>query len=341
MKGERRMNITSWLICGGIIVAGIAMVSKIIGSDNLGKNKSNKKSDSKQNREKPSENKRSIFGWLTEEKPLEEKPKINRHNIEKVRNEIKILIDEYWDLEELYLKTEGKFKLYRNLFCEEGGILSYIQRLDGLYHYDLDEYQDISQLKIKIGGQLINGLYNTISLKMEFHGNSFSVSDKFNISMSKKAFINNENLNVDDIEDIEKLKANKRLVESKKRNLDNDLRNLNSDKDNKFYEDLWDKAHVKIEELIEQYKNGSIDEFTNREELIQYTKERFLELKAFLGKRIAFKYYDDIDIAPEEKRNFFIVVERGDNCPAIIIDEAILLLKGKITKLKAEERKDI
>jgi hypothetical protein len=335
MKGERKMNTRLWLILAGAAATGVLVLSKTLRSDNLKKPHLPKSLEikgihisfgKKQDKDKGKNEQDTGKDISKEIKKLND-----------AKDEIRALIDVFWEKECSYLQAEQRYRLYKKAFCDEGGILNYIQRLDGLCHYDMQNYEDADKLKTKIVDQLINGLYKSISLRMRRLGKSFILPDSFEIAMTKKAFINNENLDVVDCEDERGLKAVKDKIIKRIAQLENEMDTLNNEYNNVFYKELWLNSHKEIENLLDYYMNTDFRESKDIEKLRMDISEKVEDLKNALGDKIVFKYYEAANISKEDKRDLFVVIEKGDNCPAVLRNENELINKGKITRTKIEQ----
>jgi hypothetical protein len=329
------MNAKLWLILVGAAATGVLVLSKTLRSDNLKKPHLPKSLEIK--------GIHISFGKKQDkdrEKNEQETGKDKSKEIKKLKDakdEIQQLIDVFWEKECSHLQAEQRYRLYKKVFCDEGGILSYIQRLDGLCHYDMQNYEDADKLKTKIVDQLINGLYKSISLRMRRLGKSFILPDSFEIAMTKKAFINNENLDAEDCEDKKVLMAVKDKIVNRIAQLENEMDKLNNEYNNIFYKELWHNSHKEIEKLLDYYMNTDFRESKDIKNLRMDINERVENLKSVLGDKIVFKYYEAANTSEEDKRDLFMVIEKGDNCPAVLRNENELINKGKITRIKIEQ----
>lgn len=329
------MNIKLWLLLAGAAAAGAVIISKKLGSDNLGRHKFFKpKEESKplgEGWKKRGENSTSAN--------LEKQNKGRSKDVNELRGEVQDLIEKLWNKQREYLETEQEYRLYKNIFFEEGGILSYIQRLEGLCHYDMNNYNDINKFKMKAADQIMYGLYNSIAGKMKVSGKSFYVPGSFKISLEKKAFINNENINIEGVNDEENLRRLKMRVINRSSQLEENLKKLNLEPNNVFYKKLWEDSHKEIEEMLDYCLNLNTDVFSDVVELQADIKKRTEHLKRLFEGKILFKYYEDKSTTEMDRRDLFVLVDRGDSYPAILRDEGTLISKGRITRVKTEKLK--
>jgi hypothetical protein len=274
---------------------------------------------------RPNENKTQIIHGSIE--------KPNR-DLKKLRDNIEALKKEYWKEQEDYFLKEAEFRLYKNLFLDEAGLLHYIQRLIGFIHYDFYNKNDLTYLKLKIGDQLIDGINSVLTINMKKIDDPFMfvLPDDLRVPITEEAFYNNLNMNSVEA-DYEKLLTMKQTIENKKAYLNETRILMLEDENNQFYKKLWIDIKDVLLEMIKYQLEHNLEKSNTVEEIYNDMVNFESKLtKVLENNDIRLSFYENLN--EDDRKTYYSILKSADNTPAIIRNDNNLLCKGKITRAK-------
>lgn len=267
--------------------------------------------------------------------PTLEKPK--EKSEEENLNAFDRLLEQCWDLQKQYLYREKLYKDFGKIFCDNG-ILFYMQRSIGLLRYEMEKYVTLKHFRAIAGDQLLCGIFTSINSKFPYDqnisGGSFTLPDfkLFEPTMNRKTYFFNIGIGLDiplDKEAVVKLLEKKITIKTE------ELKRLNEDPINIFYDQLWQKVRSSIESVIHFYDNQL--EQTEDEMRLELLKQQWsihinkIEAELRSGG-IHFVYYEELEDEGEKKR-LFLNSERAEFMPAVVrANDGFVLLKGRVYK---------
>lgn len=247
------------------------------------------------------------------------------------------LLEQCWNLQKQYLYREKLYKSYGKIFCDNG-ILFYMQRSIGLLRYEMEKYMTLKYFRAIAGDQLVCGIFTSINSKFPYEqnvsGGSFILPhfELFKPTMRREAYFLNMGVDLDiplDKEAVSKLLEEKIAVKTE------ELKQLNEDPINIFYDQLWQKVRSSIESVIHFYDNQL--EQAEDEMCLELLKQQWSihinKIEAELRDGgIHFVYYEEVEDEGEKKR-LFLNSERVEFMPAVVrANDGFVLLKGRVYK---------
>lgn len=246
------------------------------------------------------------------------------------KSTVESLKEECWQSYLSYLNAEKRFSLYREVFCNDG-ILLYLQRLIGFCHYDLRNYEDMEQFRLKAGTQLLGGLFGCINAKMPYNGSNYIIPKEFRYETTKEAYLLNS---LADVEAGASREAVTNKLKDKIAARRKDMAELKSNVNNSFYEALWNNSIARLEALAAFYKNElqiSKDLPLMKEKLTKLVREA---QECINSSGIRFAFYEAL--SEEEKERYFMVYGSVDDVPAVLRQkDSFLYYKGKLSEKRA------
>ena len=231
---------------------------------------------------------------------------------------------ECWERHKAYIGAEYKYREYREQFSKDGGILNYIQRFIGLAEYDLNDFSDMEQLKLKCCDQIISGLSNCIQYQLNDKNNNTSASRP--VDMNEEAFF--ANMDIDYNSNLT-LDACSQIIDTLIKKLEfqeSNLSQLRKEFNNYYYKNLWNAVKTDLQGLL----TLNAERFDSVDNLKAVIRRKADEIKDNFNKNgIDFIFFDD---CTEEinRDKYFIILDSCDRVPAVIRKEDnFIYFRGK------------